>query len=368
MKNFKTKFLLPFMAFLFLGSLVASPIAEKTDTNPIVIVGLLAVAAVSFQILAPSKSGSFMLNGVEVEVWANYIIERFWKDNQFLTRAFSDDDKVLAGKIVHIPQPGALPKVVKNRTMLPGTVIRRADADIVYLLDEYSTDATVITQADKIELSYDKINSVYGDHAGVISQDVANDMILKWLTGLPQANIVLTSGGNTSELGNDNFTGSRKVVDHKDVRKFDRMFNKANVPSEGRQILLPAYMIDQLKESLSNTQYRDFSAYFDATTGVVGRLYNFDILNRSEVATVTGLGGTMTVNPFNAVPGAADSECALVWQKDCVARALGEVKFFENLDRAEFQGDIYSSYLRAGGRRRRADNLGVGMLVQATGA
>lgn len=365
MKKLFSKFLLPLLGFVCALSIVVSPIAEQLHINPAAITFGLVAGAFAYHIISPRNNGNMQLNGIEVEVWANYIIERFWKDNTFIQRAFSDDDKVLAGKIVHIPQPGSLPVIVKNRTILPASVIRRADADIVYVLDEYSTNPTVITQADKIELSYDKINSVYGDHAGVISQDVAGDMILKWLTDLPQSNVYYTTGAATAELGNSAFTGTRKAVLHNELMKIDRDFNKNNVPKEGRQIMYPSYMLQQLKESLSNTQYRDFSAYFDAKEGIIGRLYNFDILERSDVATATGVGATCLVNPYGAAPGVSDSEVAIAWQKDAVARALGEVKFFENLDRAEYQGDVYSSYLRAGGRRRRADNLGVAMLVQA---
>lgn len=368
MKKFLKNFLIPLLGFIILGAAVTAPISAKLDISPIILPMVLVGVALALHIISPSKRGHLQLNGVEVEVWANYIVERFWKDNAFMTRAFSDDDKVLAGRIVHIPQPGTLPIVVKNRTMLPSSIVRRADNDVTYLLDEYSTDTTVITQADKIELSYDKINSVYGDHAGVISQGVANDMIIKWLSGIPGSSIIMSTGANTSELGNSNFTGQRKVTVHQDLRKFQRMFNANNVPQEGRTAMYPAYMLDQFVDSLSNTQYRDFSQYYDAKEGVIGRLYGFDILMRSDVATVNSVDTTPTVNPYGSIAGAADSECALIWQKDAVARALGEVKFFENLDRAEVQGDLYSAYLRAGGRRRRADNLGVGMIVQATGS
>lgn len=368
MKKFFSKFLIPFSCFMLVATVVTAPLSENLQLHQSILpIGLAGVALCIHALSDPPATG-IQLHGVEVEVWANYIIERFWRDNTFLQRAFSDDDKVLAGKVVHIPQPGALPVVVKNRSTLPHTIIRRADYDIVYLLDEYSTDATVITQADKIELSYDKINSVYGDHAGVISQDVAGDMIIKWLTGLPQTNVRYTTGANTSELGNSNMTGTRKVVVHSDLKKFQRDFNAQNLPMEGRQVLFPAFMLDQFLESLGTTQYRDFSRYVDAKEGVIGRLYGFDIMQRSEVATVNNVDVAPSVNPYGAAVSAADSEVALVWHKDSVARALGEVKFFENLDRAEIQGDLYSAYLRAGGRRRRADNLGVGMLVQATGS
>jgi hypothetical protein len=56
----------------------------------------------------------------------------------------------------------------------------------------------------------------------------------------------------------------------------------------------------------------------------------------------------------------------MCWQKDSVARALGEKKFFEKKDDPEYYGDVYSAMIRAGGRRRRADDAGVVAIVQDT--
>ncbi len=367
MKNFIHKFLLPFALFAMAVGLVSTPIAHAI--NPVVILGCATVSVVAYYAFNPTSLNSNFtaMNGVELEVWANYIVERLWKTNAFLLRAFSDDDKVLAGKIVHIPQPGAKPTVVKNRSVFPGTAVRRTDTDILYSLDEYSTDPTHIQDAEKVELSYDKINSVYGDHAGQIAEDVAGSLIVKWITAIPQTNIIRTSGANTLELLTG-LTGSRKVLVHGDIRAMQKKFNKWNIPAEGRTALLSPDMLDQLLESLSNTQYRDFSAYMDAKEGVVGRLYGFDILSRSDVAVAKEtVPGTVTINAYGAANAAADYDVAMFWHKDAVARALGEVKFFENPDRAEYYGDIYSALLRMGGRRRRGDDLGVGLIVQALG-
>lgn len=367
MKKFLFACLIPLLVFTCAVSVVATPVAEKMNVSPVALT--LGIVGVSFalRVISPTKQAGLQLNGLEVEVWQNYIIERFWKDNSFLQFAYNDDDKVLAGKIVHIPNPGAVPKVVVNRTQYPMAIVKKADKDIVYLLDEYSTDPTLIQEAEKIELSYDKINAAYGDHAGVISQTAADHMILKWLASLPQGSFTKTTGANTGELA-DGLTGNRKVMVHTDLKKWMRKFNATNVPQQGRKAMLTANMMDEFTSSLNEQQFNAFNQYFNAETGVIGRMYGFDLMVRSNVAMVTGVDSTIATLALGAVPTGADSEASLIWQQDCVARALGEVKFFENLDRAEYQGDIYSAYLRAGGRRRREDNLGVGAIIQATGA
>lgn len=367
MKKFLTKFLLPFMASMLAVSMVATPLAAMLHVPPAAITLTYIGGVLAYRIYAPvTDYTGIMRQDLALEIWENYIVERFWKDNQFLKFAFSDDDKVLAGKLVHIPNPGALPKVTINRMNYPLSIIKQMDKDIVYMLDEYSTDATAIHEAEKIELSYDKINAVYGNHAGVISETAADHIIIKWLTQIPQTSVKKTTGANTAELASG-LTGTRKVVTHLDVKKWDRQFNSDNVSKIGRKAMFTSNMLDELTTSLSEQQWNAFNQYFNAETGVIGRLYNFDILERSNVALAGNVDVAPAVLPIGAAPAAADGEASLFWQQDCVTRALGDVKFFEDLQRADYQADIYSAYLRAGGRRRREDNKGVGMLVQATG-
>lgn len=358
------KLLFSLAVALFAISLAISPmysVMSEITTYPfIATLMVIGVAFIANKKIIQEQTPNTIKYGVEVEVWVNYIIERLWKNNQFLQHAFSDDDKVLAGKIVHIPQPGAKPQTRKNRTTFPATAVRRADTDILYPLDEYTTDPTHIPEAEKIEPSYDKIDSVYGDHAGQIAQDVADDAIIKWLMGLPSTSFVRTTGSSTSEIL-EGATGSRNVLVHGDLRKCQKKMDKQNIPEEDRFALLSADMADQLFESLSNTQYRDFSQYADAKEGVIGRLYGFNIMKRSSVAVASS---GLDINPWGGIITETDLDVSMVWQKNAVARALGEVKFFENPDRAEYYGDVYSSLLRFGGRRRRADNLGIIALAQ----
>jgi hypothetical protein len=307
---------------------------------------------------------NFYTMAVQQEIWVRYIIQRLWKDNTFLTKAMNEDQYVVGGRIVHIPQPGAKPVVQKNRAVYPGVAVRRTDGDITYNLDEYTTDPTHIVDADKVELSYDKINSVFGDHAGTLVETIADDYIIKWLNGIPAANIIRTTGTGAAATTAGQ-TGLRKVFVHDDLRKGKLILDLQKVPSDGRFALLEANMADQLFASLSNTQYRDFSQYADAKEGIIGRLYGFNIMNRSEVAMASVANA---INPLGAAITATDNVASICWHKDFVTRAMGEKKFFENPNRAEFYGDIYSALIRGGGRRRREDNAGVVAILQDAAA
>lgn len=360
-------------AIRFFSSLFAFALLVGFITPALASVGIapavtltICTAAVTYSAFAPKMNLGIHRNGIEVEFWAQYIIQRLWKDNKFLTNAYSDDQYVIGGKIVHIPQPGSKPTVVKGRSTFPAAAVRRTDTDILYSLEEYSTDPTHIQDAEKVELSYDKIDSILGDHAGELNQVVADDMIIKWLQTLPGANVIATTGAATA-VSTSGQTGTRLAMVHGDLKKARLLMNLQNIPGDGRVALLEENMMDQLADSLSTSSYKDFSQYYDAKSGVIGRLYGFDIMTRSSVAVSAAAlsSGNLVVNALGAAVGATDQVTSLCWQKDSVTRALGEVKFFEKVNDPQFYGDVYSALLRMGGRRRRADNAGVIAIRQA---
>jgi len=334
-------------------------LAQTMDVNAYAVgSAATAVSILGYSLLSTPAPGQ--VAGVEVEVWVNYLIERFWKDNQFLKHVYRDDQFVLAGKVVHIPQIGAKPEVIKNRSLFPATAVGRTDTEVNYSLDVYTTTPTHIQDAENHELSYQKIESVYGDHAASLNETIADDTIIKWLTGLPGSAKMLTTGGSTAATADD-ATGLRKLFLPADIRRVMTKFNKDGVPQNDRYIMPSANMLDQLISSMSDTQYKDFSSYLDAKNGVIGKFMTFTFLDRSSTAVADS---TNSVKALGTLGAAGDNETTLLWQKDSLAAAIGDVKFFDNVNDPQYYGDIYSALMRAGGRRRRADNKGIVQLTQ----
>lgn len=297
---------------------------------------------------------------VRLEIWVKYILNRFYKENTFLQNAYNDDQYVLAGSIVHIPQPGAAPVIVKNRNSFPATAVRRTDTDLTYVLDEYTTDPTHIVDADQYELSYSKMDSVLLDHVNGLSETVADDILIKWLSGT--SNVLRTTGQLSGASLVSGQTGQRRVLLDTDLQKAKLQMNLDKIPKNDRFALLEDNMADQLFTSLSATAYKDFSAFADPTEGVVGKLHGFKIMTRSSVAIAAA---DDTINALGADTTDDDNVCSLIYQRDCVARAMGTVKMFQDLGNPMYYGDIYSALVRMGGRVRRTGGAGVYKLVQA---
>lgn len=299
---------------------------------------------------------------VQKEIWSGDIVEGIYAANPHLAFAVNADQFVLAGKVVHIPQAGAAPAVTRNRAVFPAVAVRRTDTDITYNLDEYSSDPVHITNAESVEASYSKRDSVLRETKNALAEAIGVDMIYKWIpTGVT---IIRTTGASYEQIVAahlDDATGYRRAITRADVKKAAKQFNKWGIPTEGRYIMLDAEMYGQFTDSLTANEHRDFVTGFDSATGLVGKLDSFNFLMRSEVARLLA---DAAVEPGTA--GAA-THCgaAIAWHKDMVERALGENKFFEDLDSAQNYGDIYSALVRMGGRSRRSDKKGVLLIGQA---
>jgi hypothetical protein len=310
----------------------------------------------------PQLSGS--LYGITVELWTNYIMDNLFKSNPHLINCYNDDQYVVGGSVVHIPQAGAKPTVVKNRSSYPGTAIRRTDTDATYALDVYTTDPTHIPKAETLEISYDKMDSVLSEHVSALSEVMGDALLYKWRAS-GAANILRTTGaGTAAHLASA--TGNRKVFLKEDLKRAQVRMNTLNIPKEDRFALMDSEMFSQLQDD-SDLKKRDVGMELDMKNGVIMRLYGFNIMERSS-GLIYDNTGTPVAKDYDAVAAAADNAAVLCWQKNAVARALGTVDFFENLKDALYYGDIYSALVKMGGRTRRTNAEGVVSIVQAASA
>lgn len=302
-------------------------------------------------------------NGIDIEVWKRYIIEKFRKDNSFMFLSKDDSAYVLNGAVVHIPQAGADPAIVKNRNAFPAAAVRRTDTDVTYTLDNYSTDPTHLPFAELETLSYDKLDSVLGSHVSALSELIADDLLIKWSPESTQ--MVPTTGGSgaLTQAAVAGQVGTRKALHHKDIQSAMIRMNIDNIPKQGRVLLIDDNMYGAFYDSLTDTQVNSFQQLADNRTGLVGRIHGFDVYTRSSVLAYTS--GNV-VKALGAALAATDNLASLAWHPNCVTRAVGEMKPFQDKDNPLYYGDLYSMLVRMGGRKERNDKLGVYAIVQAS--
>jgi hypothetical protein len=377
MKNVKL-FLISLLAWLMLAGGVETLFVAFYGVPPrlalaIVVALTLAWAFVVRLINGEERNkawgGGLVLETVNQVFWANLIVERLFKNNAFLTYARNHDQYVIGGSAVFIPQPGNAPVVIKNNASWPMVAVQRGDSGILYQLNTYITQPTFITVMDLLDISYDKTQSVLKDHFGYLIQSAADDQLINYANAMPAANISYTTGKPTGMLLPGQ-TGLRNTFGWQDLKARELSFNLANVPADKRVALLSANHYSQFTDSLSESQYRDFSRYYDATTGLVGKMFGFDIMTRSSVLTANANlnAGTLNVNALGQALGATDNEGSLVWQEDSLTRAMGDIKLFTWVDSPLYAGTVNNCFIKMGGQVYRADYAGVGAIMQGVQA
>jgi len=313
---------------------------------------------------------------IKKELWSKYIVANLFRGAEFMNFCKRADEYVLQGALVHIPQAGAKPSVVKNRSTLPATITKRTDTDIVYLLEEFTSNPTLISNAEKYEESPEKLASVLDEHVQTIRETIGDEIIFNWLSGfaatgagspssaIAAATVLRTTGGNTA-AHMAAATGNRRLFLKEDLQAARTRMNKDNVSKEDRYALISSDMLDQLMQD-ADLKKRDTSLELDMKNGVIARLYGFNILERSYVATYNNA-ATPAIKAVGAAGAATDNDVVLCFQKNSVELALGTVQVFEELDKPDYYGDVYSALVRAGGRKTRRNAEGVIAIVQAAG-
>lgn len=361
----KLKFILSCACLLLMGMLAGTAFGAPAG-----------VALVAGGLCVEPQAQVALKMAVTPEIWTDYIIQNLFKNNEFLLKSVDESQYVVGGVVVHIPNAGAPSAVKRNRTELPATVTRRQDIDVTYPLDELTTDPRFIPNADVAELSYDKMQSCMMDDMSNIQQVAADTMIYNWR---PKYFIKCSATKDAKYLVHG--TGVRTGLAIEDFVKAKTIFNKWNMPKEGRYVILSSEMYKQICDAIMAASNDNLSAVYDSATGQLRKFEGFEIIERSTVLEASNSslsavsntqyykwsGGTdLTLTPEKQAEiegggSASNTSClyGLFWQQNAVARALGDTKMYEKQGDPTMYGDIYSFLQRLGGRARRADGKGV---------
>lgn len=295
------------------------------------------------------------------QVWLNTIVENFFPDDSFATKSI-DDSIFVDNKTVHIPNAGAPSGVEINRSQKPATVNQRTDQDLTYDMDELTTNPIYIPDIDTVELSYDKRSSILRNDRMELQKQAHQNLLYRWFA---TGKVVETEGDAREAHTSTTATGNRKALTKATILKLMTRFNQDDVPATGRYILLDAVMYADLLKDLTEKELSAFLASADAQKGVLGNLYGFSIMQRSQVLRLTS---GKALLKWSADAAATELAAGLAWQEQCVSRALGDVKMFDKVDDPTYYGDIYSFLMRVGGSYRRYDKKGIYVIAEAASA
>jgi len=324
-------------------------------------------------IIAPRWKNGVLMMAVQKEIWQDHIEEEIFKDNGFLKFAKQVSKEHINGRAVHIPQSGGSGNVVKNRNTFPASIRTRTDDDVIYLIDSYSTDPVKIPNVDNYQLSYDKRNSVLGEDRNKLTQSVAEHMLINWITTpamgsysvstIPASRILLTTGDAALATAPD-ATGNRKKAVLGDLQRMATKFRQENRWFENKMyaMLTPQMIADLFPaDSVVTATYMQSVTEEERRAGIIAKVQGWNIMSRSSVYIIDGAGDFKLPGEAGAT---TDDEASLFWTSEAVEYAMGDMDFFEQLKAPTHYADIFSMEVFTGGRARRNDYLGLGILKQ----
>ncbi len=358
--SFKRVLLNMFLAFL-IGFLASSAVGIAGGAA---VGGAIFTFGTGSQVLFGSNLTNGALNmALQTEAWVKDIEDVLFYGNEFLNLAV-DHSEYVTDLTVHIPQGGANPNVVKNRTDNVATIQRRTDTELTYDLDNYTTDPFLIKNIEQLQISYNKRQSVLGQHISTLTDTIAVETLQKWAVTGSTTHVLRTTGAQTAMLPNSTATGTRGLLTPNDLARAAAVMDLDKVPSVGRFAVIPTAMFYGLFTDQELLLQQATIGKDMLENGVMAKMFGFNIITRGEVVRYTSAGAN-NIRTADAAPAATDCAGAICFSKFFVTQALGDIMVYLNEGDAKSYGDIMSAEVNHGASVMRANNVGRVSIAQS---
>jgi hypothetical protein len=268
--------------------------------------------------------------GIQREIWTDILLENFYPDGSFLNEP-RDLSALVNNSKIHLAEAGANPDVLIDNATYPITKSARVDNAIELTMRVLDTTSTIVYNTEEKETSYDKMASVVYGHRSQLQEKA---------TRLAAWNYTPTSDGALTPIigasgATNGLTNARKRLLYADVLKMVTAFDQANVPSEGRILVLcPQHQADLIME--------DKELYKPLFEG--GKLFGMKVYVSAATPTFN-IGGTKKA--FDAVADPAnDTVASFVFHKDEAMKAIGDADVFWTEKDPDYKADIINFQIR----------------------
>jgi hypothetical protein len=296
---------------------------------------------------------SAILSGLLKEVWIDALLENFYPGNDILDDAddwseWQDNDTINFGEI------GADPTVEVNRTTYPIPIAGRTDTALAVSLDEFSSDSTLVKDAEQIELAYNKLQTVTAQHKDTIYTKFGDKALYNFGCTANIANTPMIDS-----TGADDGSGL-KLITKTDIKNLAKAWDNKQYPKEGRVLVMSP---DQFwgfvdSDETLKRQY-ELNAQQGVVTGVLLNYYGFQIRVRTGLPLYRKVSGVWTKQAFGASQTSNDKYAAVAYiKKKSIMKAMGSIKMYDSIDNPDYQGSYINFRLRALATAKRQKQLG----------
>jgi hypothetical protein len=293
---------------------------------------------------------------IQRELWAEMIAEELRAKIDPLKMFAMDLSEYAQGTTIHVPVAGAT-TILKNNSSWPMDVSERTDTVVDITLNTYHWSPIRITQADKVQLSYDKMASLYNSLNGGLGERLLVESLIsmthytatKWVATTGAAYVAHAPGA----------TGNRKGLTGADLRAAAGILDKQKVPIAERYLVVDSIMFWQLVDDLSYNA--DRVDVINGLPSITTPLYGFTVVSVPQVVYFTNGG---VIRDYGNAGTTTDFAAALAIQKSCVGFGMSDVETFVDEGNPLYQGDILSGWVLHGAKYLRTGKEGVVPIIQ----
>ncbi|MBR6297720.1 MAG: hypothetical protein IKR34_00585 [Candidatus Gastranaerophilales bacterium] len=260
------------------------------------------------------------------QIWVSQIKENFYPDDSFLQNVvnyseFVDNDRL------HIPSSGLDPDVLINNTTYPIRTVERTDTDNEIILDKFETENTIVRRPEALEYSYNKLESVIGQHRATLRKSVATKAIHAFApdADTAQTPVIITTGETVD---------GRKRLTLADVLTLKERFDDAEIPLGDRYLVLhPKHVSDLLLEDV-----KLFKNITDLQNGQPFRFAGFGFYSFAQMPTFTTVKGVLSKVAF--ADESTENFASVAFNANEVMKADGEIYMYSAVDDPTERGTI----------------------------
>lgn len=260
---------------------------------------------------------------IEKQIWVSMLMEHYYPNRTFLSRSVDMTAMVEYNKI-NLAEAGVAPDVLVDNTDYPIETEQRTDTPLELPLHTFDTKNTVVRNVEKLELAYDKMDSVVRQHRNQLFAKTAAYAANNWT---PQQTKDLTPVRATSGTGTNKQGLTPLSFD--DVLAMDAWFRSQDIdPSTMVAVLNPYHLADLMAE--------DMKMYKEMLSG--NKLFGFDLYTFSQLPYYNAT--TAQKVAFGTATSDTDTQCSLFYCANEVMRADGDIEVFARYKDPEQRGDL----------------------------
>lgn len=256
--------------------------------------------------------------GLLKQYWTGILLKGYVPENSFLAHS-TDKSALVDANQLNFGEIGADPKVIKNNSDWPLDVAERKDKASMVLLDTYDTENTVVHNVEKIELNYDKVESVVAQHRQSLQTQHSRDALYNWAPTKTEGDeAILETTGQQDK--------ARKRLSFADVLDVIALFRAQGMPLEDIAVCLTyTHSRDLMLE--------DMKLYQSVLSS--GNLFGIKVFTSSLLP---------RYNEEKSLVAQSDTktgqQASLFWSKNEVIRAQGDVTPFLDQNNNLYRGDL----------------------------